>query len=47
MGKIIPYFEDDRFTWHKVKGHAGVDMNEMVDSMVQSAAEKLKGELNA
>ena len=37
--KLIPYFEDKRFIFNKVKGHAGHKWNEQVDTMAQSAAE--------
>ena len=36
---LIPFFEDSRFTFKKVKGHSGVSLNEMVDQMATTAAE--------
>lgn len=42
---LIPYFEDDRFTFKKVAGHNGIKFNELVDKMATEAADKLKEEL--
>lgn len=39
--QLVPYFEDARFNFFKVKGHTGKqDWNDMVDKLAQSAAEK-------
>ena len=38
--QIIPYFEDWRFSFLKVKGHNGVEYNELVDRLAQEAASK-------
>lgn len=39
--QLVPYFEDARFDFFKVKGHTGKqDWNDMVDKLAQSAAEK-------
>lgn len=42
---LIPYFENPRFTFKKVKGHAGNEFNELVDKLATEAADKLKEEL--
>lgn len=36
--KIIPYFENSNIIFKKVKGHAGIEKNEFVDKLAQSAA---------
>lgn len=39
--QLIPYFEDARFDFFKVKGHTGKqDWNDMVDKLAQREAEK-------
>ena len=39
--QLVPYFEDARFDFFKVKGHTGKqDWNDMVDKLAQNAAEK-------
>lgn len=40
--KLIPYFEDSRFFFEKVKGHSGNQLNELVDKMAVDAAAKYK-----
>lgn len=35
--KLIPYFEDSRFSIEKVKGHSGNQLNELVDKMAVAA----------
>lgn len=41
--KLIPYFNDLKFSFHKVKGHTGKDdWNNKVDILVQTAANNLK-----
>ena len=42
--QLIPYFERPSIAWGKVKGHAGVEFNEIVDGLAQAAAESLKEE---
>ena len=38
--QLIPYFDDSRFKFFKVKGHTGKqDWNDKVDKMAQSAAD--------
>lgn len=39
--ELIPYFEDIRFNFLKVKGHNGDIYNEMVDTLAQNEAFKL------
>lgn len=39
---LIPYFKNSNYTFIKVKGHNGIKENEMVDNMVQSAAQTYK-----
>lgn len=39
--KLIPYFEDVRFEFLKVKGHNGDTYNEKVDEMAQAASNTL------
>lgn len=36
---LIPFFESPLYDFQKVAGHAGVTMNEMVDTLAQFAAE--------
>lgn len=43
--QLIPYFENEKYSFHKVKGHAGHKFNEYVDTYAQKAAEELKKEL--
>lgn len=38
--ELIPFYDDARFTFKKVKGHHGVKLNEMVDKMVQELSSK-------
>ena len=39
--QLVPYFEDTRFDFFKVKGHTGKqDWNDMVDKLAQREAEK-------
>lgn len=40
--ELIPYFNDIRYTFIKVKGHNGVKYNEIVDALAQEAAWKLE-----
>lgn len=40
--RIIPYFDNFWYEFHKVKGHAGVVWNEECDQLAQNEAEKLK-----
>ena len=40
---LIPYFENPRFAFYKVRGHTGnKDWNDYVDKLAQSAAAQLK-----
>lgn len=43
---LIPYFENSKFSFHKVKGHADNEWNNYVDKLAQDAADELKGEIN-
>lgn len=36
---LLPYFDDYRFTFEKVKGHSNVKFNNLVDELAQRAAE--------
>lgn len=36
--ELIPFFENPNFTLEKVKGHAGVEDNELVDRLAKAAA---------
>lgn len=36
---LIPYFDDFRFTFEKVKGHSNVKFNNLADELAQRAAE--------
>ena len=38
--QIIPFFDDFWYSFHKVKGHAGIVWNERCDELAQAAAEK-------
>ena len=37
---LIPYFENEQFTFKKVKGHSNVKYNNLADKLAQEAAEK-------
>lgn len=39
---LIPFYDNPNFSFEKVKGHAGVQWNEEVDNMVQTATRRLK-----
>lgn len=39
--RLIPFFEDERYTFEKVKGHSGNKWNELVDKMAVDA--KIRG----
>lgn len=43
---LIPYFENEKFYFYKVKGHADNEWNNYVDELAQSAADKLKEIMN-
>ena len=45
--RLIPFFEDYRFTFIKVKGHSDVEFNNFVDGLAQSAAEKGRKEFES
>ena len=38
--RVIPYFEDSRFTFQKVKGHANCEWNNYVDKLAVRAKEE-------
>ena len=38
--KLIPYFNDSRFSFKKVKGHSGNQLNELVDKMAVAARQE-------
>ena len=40
--QLIPYFDDPRISFEKVRGHMGVELNEMVDKMATTAADHFK-----
>lgn len=40
--KLIPYFEDSRFNFQKVKGHANDEYNNFVDSLAQKTSIELE-----
>ena len=44
--RLIPFFEKAEVEFMKVKGHAGVEYNEVVDTLAQSAAARLQGGSN-
>jgi ribonuclease HI len=39
---LIPYFNNERFFFHKVKGHNGEKWNEYVDKLAQEASANIK-----
>lgn len=39
--QLIPYFEDNRYYFKKVKGHSGVEENEYVDKLAKDAIKKM------
>ena len=43
---LIPYFEDSRFTFEKVKGHANNEYNNLVDKLAVEAKMILLGEID-
>lgn len=43
---LIPYFEDSRFTFEKVKGHSNNEYNNLVDKLAVEAKMILLGETN-
>lgn len=43
---LIPYFDDHRFNFVKVKGHSNVKNNNYVDELAQQAARKCKELMN-
>ena len=44
--RLIPFFEKAEVEFMKIKGHAGVEYNEVVDTLAQSAAARLQEEGN-
>ena len=44
--RLIPYFEQPEIEFVKIKGHAGVEYNEQVDTMAQNASLQLKEQLS-
>lgn len=40
--ELIPYFKDGLVDFQKVAGHMGIEYNEMVDTLAQSAAEGIE-----
>ena len=44
--ELIPYFDDPRFTFQKVKGHANNVNNNFVDELAQTASAKLERSIN-
>lgn len=42
--ELIPYFERLNISWEKVRGHAGVSFNEMVDELAVTARKEYKHE---
>ena len=40
--ELIPFFENPQYEFYKVKGHAGVKDNEMVDCLAKGASTKEK-----
>jgi ribonuclease HI len=45
--RLITYFEYPEVEFVKVKGHAGIEYNEIVDGFAQNAAARLQEEINA
>ena len=43
---LIPYFENSRFTFEKVKGHANNEYNNLVDKLAVEAKMILSGEID-
>ena len=43
--RLVPYFDQFGINFVKVKGHAGVEYNEIVDTMAQTAAARLQEEI--
>lgn len=43
--RLVPYFDQFGIDFVKVKGHAGVEYNEIVDTMAQTAAARLQEEI--
>ena len=41
--RLLPFFDMPEVEFVKVKGHAGVEYNEIVDTMAQGASAKLRG----
>ena len=39
--QLIPYFEDARYTFKKVKGHSGIEENEYVDKLAKEEVKKI------
>lgn len=42
--RLIPYFNDTKISFNKVKGHADNEKNNYVDMLVQKASQRLKNE---
>ena len=42
--RLLPYFDNKQIEFIKVKGHAGVEYNEIVDTMAQNASMAAKEE---
>lgn len=40
--KLIPYFEDKRFEFYKVKGHSNTELNNLADRLACKGADELK-----
>lgn len=45
--RLIPFFEDYRFTFIKVKGHSNVKFNNFADKLAQNAAEEGRKKLES
>lgn len=43
---LLPYFDDYRFTFQKVKGHSNNEYNNLVDELAQRAAEVGRSEID-